>query len=114
VDSNRAPEDAELADVLDSLGKPEAITLDEIAAQAVIQSTERGFQTSDFGNWINDRKNRRIVPHRLEKCGYVPVRNDTAQDGLWKIRGRRQTVYARVELSESSKLRAAGKLAGQR
>jgi hypothetical protein len=46
-----------------------------------------------------DRKNRRIIPHRLEKCGYVHVRNDGAKDGLWKINGARQVIYAKSTLS---------------
>jgi hypothetical protein len=46
----------------------------------------------------------------MEKCGYVPVRNDDADDGLWKIRGRRQVVYARTELSLRDRLAAARKL----
>ena len=65
VDANRAPEDAELADILDALKNPDAITLIRIQNQA----------TGDFEDWIKDRRNRRVIPHRLEKCGYVPVRN---------------------------------------
>ena len=30
VDANRAPEDAELADVLDQIGKPDAVTLTQL------------------------------------------------------------------------------------
>jgi Family of unknown function (DUF5906) len=85
VDANRAPEDAELADVLDEMGNPEATTLIRItdAAAGEIQA------------WLRDRKNRRAIPHRLEKCGYVPVRNGDAKDGFWKIRGARQVVYGK-------------------
>ena len=39
----------------------------------------------DFRAWLTDRKNRRVIPHRLETAGYVPVRNPGADDGLWKI-----------------------------
>ena len=45
--------------------------------------------SGDFEIWIRDRKNRRAIPHRLEACGYVPVRNEAANDGLWKINGKR-------------------------
>jgi Family of unknown function (DUF5906) len=90
VDASRAPEDAELADVLEELGNPDAITIAQIANKA----------TGDFGAWIRDRKNRRVIPYRLEKCGYSPVRNDHANDGLWKIDGKRQAVYAKASLSE--------------
>ena len=97
VDANRAPEDAELADILDKLGKPDATTLVRIANEA----------TGDFETWIKDRKNRRVIPHRLEKCGYVPVRNDAADDGLWKINGQRQVIYARSTLPLAAQLKAA-------
>jgi hypothetical protein len=107
VDSNRAPEDAELADLIEKLGEPNALTLSDLIAEA--GSTDKG----TFGEWLSERKNRRIVPHRLEKCGYTPVRNDAAQDGLWKVRGKRQAVYARSDLSIADRLRAASLLSGQ-
>jgi hypothetical protein len=100
VDSNRAPEDAELADILDKLGNPDVTTLIRIVNEAV----------GDFELWIRDRKNRRAIPHRLEKCGYVPVRNDLADDGLWKLNGRRQVVYAKGTLSLAAQLEAARRL----
>ena len=43
--------------------------------------------------WLRDRKNRRSIPHRLEKCGYVPVHNGAAKDGLWTVNGKRQAIY---------------------
>ena len=102
IDANRAPEDAELADVLDDLHSPAAITIDRIGTAA----------TGDFQMWIRDRKNRRKIPHRLERCGYVLVRNDDAKDGLWKINGTRQAVYSRTDLSVSDRTRAASQLTG--
>jgi Family of unknown function (DUF5906) len=101
VDANRSPEDAELADVLDRLRNPDAVTLSRITTEA----------KGDFEIWIKDRKNRRVIPHRFEKCGYVPVRNDTAKDGLWKIYGSRQVVYVKSGLSVRDRLRAARELA---
>jgi hypothetical protein len=76
VDANRAPEDAELADVLDKLERPDAVTLDMLVKEAIGVDLH-------FYEWLHDRKNRRIIPHRLEQCGYVPVRNDAAVDGLF-------------------------------
>lgn len=67
VDASRAPEDAEMADALDRLGKPNAVTLDWIMRNADI-----GFQ-----EWLRDRRNRRKIPHRLEGCDHVPVRTPT-------------------------------------
>ena len=103
VDANQAPEDAELADVLDLLGNPDATTVDRIAAMA----------TGEIQFWIKDRKNRRAIPHRLERCGHVPVRNDTRKDGLWIFNGARQVVYARDNLTIRDRHIAASRFAGQ-
>ncbi len=100
VDANRAPEDAELADVIDKLKNPRAITLCEISSGAEY----------NLGQWIDDRKNRRAIPHRLEQCGYTPVRNGGAKDGLWVIKGARQVIYAKSDLSVSERLKAASDL----
>ncbi len=104
VGANRAPEDAELADVLDEMGNPEATTLSRITASAA----------GEFQAWLCDRKNRRAIPHRLEKCGYVPVRNGDAKDGFWKIRGARQVIYGKSAISISDRSRAARKLTEDR
>jgi uncharacterized protein DUF5906 len=103
VDANRAPEESELTDLLESLGDPKAVTLGRV------QSAVKG----DFAEWLNDRRNRRAMPHRFEKCGYTPVRNPDAADGLWKISGRRQVVYAKTELSPGDQIKFARELPGQ-
>jgi hypothetical protein len=102
VDANRAPEESELADILDRLKNPPATTLAKIVAEA----------DEDLSEWLKDRRNRRVIPHRLERCGYVSVRNDAAKDGLWKLGGARQVVYARTDLSLRDRLIAAKQLAG--
>jgi hypothetical protein len=103
ADANRAPEEAELADILDRLDKPKAVTLFQI--QQTASETNGGID-----EWLKDRRNRRVIPHRLEKCDYVPVRNDDATDGLWKIGGKRQVVYAQKSLSRQEQLSAARSL----
>jgi hypothetical protein len=103
VDASRAPEDAELADVLDKLGNPNATTL-----IAVVTATT----DEDFEEWLKDRRNRRQIPHRFEQCGYAPVRNDAADDGLWRVKGKRQVVYARADLAPRDQIAAAAKLTG--
>jgi hypothetical protein len=89
VDASRVPEDAELADVIDKMQEPETLTLSQVAAKATIE----------FANWLLDRKNARRIPHRLEACGYVAVRNSDAKDGLWKVDGKRQAIYAKASLT---------------
>jgi hypothetical protein len=103
VDASRAPEDAELADVLDRLGNPDATTIATIIANA----------SGDFADWLSDRRNRRVIPHRMERCGYTPVRNDVAKDGLWKLNGVRQVIYAKSDLSLRDRHRAAKLMIGQ-
>ena len=63
-----------------------------------------------FGEWLRDRKNRRLIPHRLEAVDYVPVRNESAKDGLWKLGGKRQVVYARRDLSIRDRFASAQNL----
>ena len=89
VAASRAPEDAELADALDRAGNPTVTTL----ANVIVNSS------AEFAAFLSDRKNSRKIPHRFEACGYAPLRNSDAKDGLWKIGGRRQALYTRVELS---------------
>jgi hypothetical protein len=103
VDANSAPEDAELADALDRLKNPDAVTISQIAAAA-------GYR---FGEWLGDRRNRRIIPHRMETCGYVPVRNDTASSGMWVINDKRQVIYAKAALSVRDQLARARALQDQ-
>ena len=102
VNAGRAPEDAELADVLDAMGRPAAITIDKLIGIA------ESIQRYDFVEYLKDRKNRRVIPHRLEDADYSPVRNpDDRRDGQWRINGKRQTVYARRDVSERDRLTAA-------
>jgi hypothetical protein len=64
-----------MQDAIDALGAPDVLTLEQVASRA----------TASSGEYLRDRKNARRVPHRLEACGYVVVRNDAATDGLWKV-----------------------------
>lgn len=101
VDANRAPEDSELADAIDVLGKPDALTITQIAAKTV---------SDDFRGWLTNRTSRRQIPHRLESAGYVVVRNNDAKDGLWKIDSKRTAIYARQVLSVRDRIVAAHNL----
>lgn len=97
VDANRSPEDSELADVIDAMGNPEVVTIERIASSLLCPT--------DLGEWLKTRGNRRKIPHRLQSVGYIPVRNtDDKTDGLWKINGKRQTIYAKRELNLSERI----------
>jgi hypothetical protein len=101
VNASSAPEDAELADVLEQLGNPDAVTLVDLTIKA----------TGEAAEWLTDRKNRRAIPHRLERCGYASTRNPYAEDGLWKIKGKRQVVYTKQSLAVADRIDAASRLA---
>jgi hypothetical protein len=103
VDANRSPEESNLADILDELGNPPAVTLRVVIEKAMVMDYQ-------FGLWLQDRKNRRLIPNRFEKCDYVPVRNPDRADHMWKIAGKRQVVYAWKDLSVQEQLKAAGDL----
>jgi hypothetical protein len=97
VNANRPLEDAKLADVLDKMNNPPAITL----------SWLRNNADGDFQKWLCDQKNSRAIPHRLETCGYVAVHNSDSDRGFWTIDGRRQVVYAKASLPFNEQLAAA-------
>jgi hypothetical protein len=90
VVSNRSPEDAELADGLELIGNPKALTLADLQQNPLVDG--------NFRVWLEDPRNRRQIPHRLESAGYVAVASE-AQDRLWVINKKRQTIYARKEFS---------------
>jgi hypothetical protein len=103
VGANRPIEESEIMDALDALGNPDAITIDWLITGA----------DAGLAAFLFDRKNRRIVPHRVADAGYEPVRNDTAKDGLWRIKGARKVIYAKTTLTVQERFRAAQQLAAR-
>jgi hypothetical protein len=110
VDANSNPENAELADAIDDLGKrdpithevterPKVVTLEMIASRA----------GPKLSGYLEDSRNARQIPRRLEDCGYVAVRNPGPKDGKWKLQGSRRVIYAKRELSIREQLVAVNK-----
>lgn len=97
VDANRAPEDAELAGLIETMKDPAVLTI----ADLILGNTD-----DEFRAYLKDRRNSRAIPHRLETAGYTPVRNPAAKDGLWKVDGKRQVVYAKKELAVAARIAA--------
>jgi hypothetical protein len=105
VSMDRAGEHGEIADAIDRLKdkdgqRPDALTLDQLSAVAPALES------------LRDRFKRTRIRRRLEDNGYVVVINPDAKksDGLWTIKGRRQTIYARIELNLKQRLTAASNL----
>jgi hypothetical protein len=59
VDANRAPEDAELADVLDRMANPDAMTLARILKEAMGDEVEA---------WLRDRKKTHFLGESKSAC----------------------------------------------
>jgi hypothetical protein len=106
VHASRAPEDADMADAIDAIGSPDALTLEQLRSLGSLVDAE-------FVMWLRDLKNARRISYRLEACGYVAVRNVAAQDGFWKVNGKRLVIYAKAALSNRDRIIAADKLADQ-
>jgi hypothetical protein len=102
VGANQAPEEAEMMDAIDALGRPDALTLDMIY----------GHTTHTFAEWLQDKKNRTKIPHRMDECGYISVRNPGPADGYWVTNGKRKAVYARKDLPLRDQIIAAQDLTG--
>jgi len=98
VETDRGEPHGELADAIDALGNPKALTINQLMVQAP------GLE------WLRDLKMRRIVRKRLDDSGYVPVINDDAKSGLRIINKKRQMIYARSDLGLQQRLDAAREL----
>jgi Family of unknown function (DUF5906) len=87
VIASRGAAYGELADAIDALGNPQALTIDEL--MVVAPALE----------WLRDGAKRVVGGYRIAECQYVAIDNPTAKDGLWRINGRRQTIYVHSDVS---------------
>jgi hypothetical protein len=100
VACNNDPEEGELTSLLDEMGNPATVTIGELRSAAMSGSGDSSVSA------LFERKERRAIPHKLERAGYVSVRNPGTTDGRWKVDGKNQTVYARRDLALADQLRA--------
>src|SRR5262245_5437664 len=104
VHADLGGEYSDIADAIDRLKdadgqRPNALTIVELIA--VAPELE----------WLRVMKMRRVARRRLEDNGYtIAVNPDAKNDGLWRIDGKRQAVYARAALDQTQRLIAAQKL----
>lgn len=108
VDSNMAPEDSELADVIDRLGHPPVLTIEEVAADDV------AFGGGALAGFLRDRKNARQIAHRMESAGYVKVMRPGTKDGAWMIKSKRTVIYGTKGMDLRGRTHAADMLAAVR
>jgi Family of unknown function (DUF5906) len=102
---SQAPEDADMAEALDALGRPEAVTRDDVIKAA---GTLKNY---DFVTYLNNSGNSRKVGYRFDEAGYTAVQNPGDKDGHWRIGERRQTIYVRTDLNHGERVKAARKRA---
>jgi hypothetical protein len=108
--SARTPEDALLADALEELGNPDAVTIPQIKVHLNKNRTRAEELLGwDLAEWFGNPKNGRQIPHRMEAAGYLRV-DSRAKDGVWKVNKKRTTVYSRKELSPNERFQAADAL----
>jgi hypothetical protein len=100
VNAERPPEDLEMADAIEALQRPDALTVDDLRVEAAIANQ------NSLLEWLNDRKYLRHVPARLERLGYVQVLNNDRKDKLFTVGGRRQIAFARAELTPGQRVAA--------
>jgi hypothetical protein len=104
--ANMPHDESELADLLDLMGNPPAVTLRQLAAAA------DGRQMQTLASALLDKTQSRTTANRLATAGYAFVPNPTARDsGLWNIAGRRVAAYARKDLSIAAQHQAVKELA---
>ena len=99
VNANRSREENELAEVLLAMGRPAATTL------ALIETAP--IQSMKLQDWLNDSRNRRVIPKHMKTAGYETVHSPDSANGLWRINGIKQVIYAREELSVVQRIDAA-------
>lgn len=100
VDANRPSEDAALADVLEKLGDPAAVTIERIASLA----------EPEFAVWLKTAKNIKAVRGRMASAGYERQRNLAREDGRWRVGKNNHSVYVRRELNPNARAAAIDEL----
>jgi len=104
VDAERGHGEMALEDVLDDLGRPVVLTSDDIVARA----EKLGYP--DLVEQFTARAHARMVPHQMERAGYLPVPNLGAKDRRFKINGRRLIAYGLRSRARQELLEAIGEL----
>jgi hypothetical protein len=101
VQAGEAPERGEMRDLMELLGNPRALTLADLVTGAMRHNLRTVEQD------LTDRRNQRAIPHWMERSGYAAVRNPNADDGMFKVGGRRVVVYAQRALTFADQVRVA-------
>jgi len=94
VNAMRSEEESEMADVIESLGTPDALVIADIIGRARTKGLDA------FVAFLQERKNTRLVVLRLEGCGYRRLANPDEGAGRWVVGGQRTGVYVRQSMTD--------------
>lgn len=104
--ANMPHDESELADLIDLMRNPAAVTLRMLSEAAYARRMET------LATALIDRAQSRVTASRLASAGYAFVANPTSpKDGLWRVAGKRLAVYAKKDLSIAARHQAAKDLA---
>ena len=114
-----------MEDLLDAMGmkmddgavvRPKAVTasmLSEYAGQFIENPDSRRATDKDFYSMVAEgRYPKNELSYRLKDCDYTPALHPKSDRGMWKVKGKRTTVYVRTSLPEEQRQREAAALAG--
>jgi hypothetical protein len=108
VNAMRSEEESEMADILESLGHPDAL----IIADLVGRARTLGHRYEPFVAFLQDRKNARVIALNLEKARYRRFDNPNESAGRWRVGGHRTGVYVRKNLTDREAFEAIKRLDG--
>ena len=104
VNAARAPESSDMSDALELLRWPDAVTINEVATAA---------EDENFRDFLRERKNSRVIPHRFTDCGYEVHRNTGQIDGRHRIGGKNVAVYVKRKLLPRERFEAVRALSSR-
>jgi hypothetical protein len=94
VDAMRSEEESEMADIIESLGSPNALTVSDLIDRA------GGLGRYGFAEFLRDHTKARNIKMRLEENGYRRLANPDDKRGRWQLPSERTSVYVRRLLSD--------------
>lgn len=104
VAANQDPDDTELADLIEHLGSPRAMTLDMLVKVA----SSKGLD--NIREQLTEHKYRRGVPHKLDRAGYISTPNPDTSDKMWRVGNSRKIIYCLKTLTFQEQVQAAREL----
>jgi hypothetical protein len=104
VHTNTAPEDDTLVDLIELAARTEP----DVLARTMLLAAALTANLPDLTE-IEElllKQNHKRFRHRLVRLGYEVVPNPDAKDNRWPIAGKRETIYARAQLSPTERRQA--------